>query len=744
MSVASLNQRQRARRNGRSRTRPGRRRPTSPLRHARADLLALTGLGAVALAILVYLALLPPTSFDYRFNQASPLALVRPQAEIYRSEVLAFTIDRQPQVRLRGFYGLERNAEYAFRWSEPTAALTVPINVPTAYRLTLTVLGQTTPGPARDLTVQINDAPPQTVQLTAALRDYTFDYRAERGAFGAGDQPTLMVALVTDPLLPPGDKRELGALVAGIALAPLQPPTPWQPWLLFPNLALLVSSYSVARATGMRVAVATGLAVALLVAITLLALRAGAAAVLLAYQPATHPDWFVGLLLLHGVALLVARVLFGPRVPIPPSAAPTITPRARLAHLATNLQSWPRSWPQSWPTTIRHGWREALAGGLGLAVGLFVTTRAALSLAAFAANRALLTAKPCTWRGEEPLAPDGIAAPLLGVWQRADACWYEKVAAVGYRPGDPAVAFFPLYPLLMRLASQPFADTSMALGARLTLSGLIVSGIAYIVALTGVYRLVRRDFDIGVARRTVLILALFPSAFFFFAPFTEALFLALVVWTLAFARRSLWWAAGVTALLASLTKTQGFLLALPLAWEIYFQWRGTPPEQRRNPGPAILTPLLPLYGLLAFLLYSRTFTGWTSFQAQSSQWGQTETTPWSVLAHSWRYILREGDGVEALTLGLFIFVVALLIGGLRRLPPAYLLYAVPQLLPILTRQTYVTPLTSTSRYLLVFFPAFVVLALLGRRRWLWYPWLILSVLLLAWLFAKFLQKDFVA
>ncbi len=51
---------------------------------------------------------------------------------------------------------------------------------------------------------------------------------------------------------------------------------------------------------------------------------------------------------------------------------------------------------------------------------------------------------------------------------------------------------------------------------------------------------------------------------------------------------------------------------------------------------------------------------------------------------------------------------------------------------------------STSRYLLVVFPVFVVLALLGRHRRPHYSWLILSLMLLGFLLFAFLSGPFVA
>jgi hypothetical protein len=62
--------------------------------------------------------------------------------------------------------------------------------------------------------------------------------------------------------------------------------------------------------------------------------------------------------------------------------------------------------------------------------------------------------------------------------------------------------------------------------------------------------LIARDFEPVVARRTVLLISIFPSAFFLFAPFTEALFLALAVWCIAMARERRWLLAGALGFLA--------------------------------------------------------------------------------------------------------------------------------------------------------------------------------------------------
>ena len=109
---------------------------------------------------------------------------------------------------------------------------------------------------------------------------------------------------------------------------------------------------------------------------------------------------------------------------------------------------------------------------------------------------------------------------------------------------------------------------------------------------------------------------------------------------------------------------------------------------------------------------------------------------------AWRWTVEQHDPLQALNLGLLLLFGVLLLIGLRRLPIAYSLYALPQFLLLATR-IQPTPLTSTNRYLLVIFPAFVVLALIPWRR-VRLAWAILSTLFLAVLLQSFLAGDYVA
>jgi hypothetical protein len=399
------------------------------------------------------------------------------------------------------------------------------------------------------------------------------------------------------------------------------------------------------------------------------------------------------------------------------------------------------------------GLGDALGGdgraALRDAIGLFVSLRLVFGLFALYVWATAQLPGPCHfelarngWQTVPPLADGGAAFPLVGVWQRWDACWYTKIATYGYETGEHAANFWPLFPLLTGIVGRLLVS-SMALG------GLLVSAVAYVAAMTGLRRLVSVDVDDDVAASAVIAISIFPTAFFFFAPFTESLFLALSVWSILGARRRLWWLAGLMGLLAALTRIQGLFLVLPLGWEAVQAWRGS--DRRFVAGglpsageilPAGLAVLAPLAGFVGFVVFSAAVAGETPIDTQRA-WGGTDLhPPWEVAAASWDWAVGHHDPLQAFNLLTLILFAVVSVVGIRRVPVAYSLYAIPQIL-LLAVRLQPTPLTSTARYLLVVFPVFVILSQV-RSRWLRFAWGVASLLLLALLLEAFLKGSYVA
>jgi Gpi18-like mannosyltransferase len=116
--------------------------------------------------------------------------------------------------------------------------------------------------------------------------------------------------------------------------------------------------------------------------------------------------------------------------------------------------------------------------------------------------------------------------------------------------------------------------------------------VAFVAFLAGLYYLVRLgEMLVGreAAADAALLLAAYPFAVFYSAPYTEALFLLSAAGACFHFLRREWWAASAWGLLAGLTRPNGFLLAAPLAILAWQQWRA---GRQAAPGPAAAAGLL--------------------------------------------------------------------------------------------------------------------------------------------------------
>lgn len=260
------------------------RRRSAIVSRAGGDLPALLVLGAVLAGLLLAVARVP-------------------------AREVAFSLDAPPpEVILHQFYGPERNDRFAFRWAKPRATLTIPVDIPATYRVTLTLANNPAAGSPQSVTLRVNDGAARTVPLDGGLREHTVEGHADLIDRRAGNRPVLTVALGTATFVPSDDPRPLGVIVARVAVAPAGSPSRWQPELLLPPLLLLLAGYSGARGAGARPAAAAGICGLFLGAFALLALSDRDAALALAYRPVTQPLWFLSTLFSLAVLPLAARV----------------------------------------------------------------------------------------------------------------------------------------------------------------------------------------------------------------------------------------------------------------------------------------------------------------------------------------------------------------------------------------------------------------------------------------------------
>jgi hypothetical protein len=311
----------------------------------------------------------------------------------------------------------------------------------------------------------------------------------------------------------------------------------------------------------------------------------------------------------------------------------------------------------------------------------------------------------------------GARGLLLGVWQRWDTLWYMLIARDGYSMQDTRIFAPPLYPWLMRALGSVFGGGEAAL----LFAGLIVSNLACIALLTYLYLLVEHEWDVVRARRSVVYLAIFPTSFYLFAAYAESLFLLCAVAAFYHARRGEWLPAGIWGLFCPLARLPGVVIVAPLGWEYARQWwiaRGSAhPLPWWRGWPLVLVVL----GGLAYPLYAYWVIGsgslWAPFAVHTQRFMGRFAWPWESLWTAVR-VLASGQFrfVEPFDLLLALLFIALTIAAFRKLPLIYPLYMAAMLAGTLTKVSDIQPLLAVSRYVLVLFPGFVVLARWGWQR----------------------------
>lgn len=341
-----------------------------------------------------------------------------------------------------------------------------------------------------------------------------------------------------------------------------------------------------------------------------------------------------------------------------------------------------------------------------LALWLLITFRIGLGLVAVFSLRLL----PVTFLGgqhlEEIIHGNDAWTLSLSAWQRMDAVWYQLIAERGYHAGDNTVHFEPLYPLLSHIVSLPLAG-------HVVIAQLLVASAAFVVAMWLLYKVARLDVDHHTAQLTVLLTVFFPVGFFLLAPYTETLYLSLTLAAFWFARQGRPWVAGLLGLGAALTRTVGIFMIMPLAF-VYLRNRD---EEGKGPGWGLLAATLPAVGLAFTVEYQHLVVGeHRSVFEVGAQWGDRIVPVWHAIPDAWSHIVTTGDPVEILNLMLLLGFAALAVLAVRRLPLMYALYTLPYLALLFDRESAVSPLESVSRYLLVLFPCFLMLALWLKRR----------------------------
>ncbi len=386
-------------------------------------------------------------------------------------------------------------------------------------------------------------------------------------------------------------------------------------------------------------------------------------------------------------------------------------------------------------------------------VSVWLGARIALTLLALLAGLMLPSIAPrgtANWYGT-PGGPEltPFVDRIAGVWTRWDGQWYLKIATEGYDKNDGSAAFYPLYPWLVKL-------TGLLAGERYIWAGILLSSLFFLGALVLLHRLVRLDFHPEDAGRSVFYLAAFPMAFFFWSVYTEALFLLLAVAALLAVRTRRWWWAALIISFAIWTRTTGLLLLLPLAWELWLAYHPPmpgdprampPPRPSRWTLPSVALPVLSIFGLFAWVWI--TFGDPLASLKAQGIWNRSFSWPWETIGNAVRVATQmpfqyQVENQSWTYLGALVFSLIMGVLALRWLRGSYNIYLWAGIIFSLFSAAPRNPLLSYPRFLIVLFPAFIALALVGRNRYAHQIITWVSLLLLALYTIRFANWYWVA
>jgi hypothetical protein len=240
--------------------------------------------------------------------------------------------------------------------------------------------------------------------------------------------------------------------------------------------------------------------------------------------------------------------------------------------------------------------------------------------------------------------------PVLNYQVAWDSEYYLSIATVGYDDpnvgtapppwqtdfaGHPPVslnyAFFPFYPLVMRVVRIPLQALGQNPIATSAIAGVAVSLLGALAAMVALYDLTRDELEEAGGLRAAFYLIAFPTGFFLAMVHTEGLFIGLAFSSLALLRRQQWIGAALLAMCATWTRAVGIALVIPLALAWFQSLNLKTFSWRPFPWNILGTALLVLSPLVAYAIWRSAlgtqfdFVETSFFGRGPFQWGSLQS-----------------------------------------------------------------------------------------------------------------------
>lgn len=298
---------------------------------------------------------------------------------------------------------------------------------------------------------------------------------------------------------------------------------------------------------------------------------------------------------------------------------------------------------------------------------------------------------------------------LYKAWANWDGVHYLNIAASGYLANLKTMIFFPGYPMLVKLASFIFGDYF--------LSAYFISHLFALGSVIVLYKFTCLRFKKEVARMSVKLFLIFPSAFYLVAAYSESSFIFFTILSFYFAYQKKWFLASVAGFFASITRVIGVLIVIPLILEYLNQINFSVNRIKKDFMWFILVPA----GMFSYMYYLYITVGNPFYFLTLQNTYYRSTSPFNPLTVLVNYFnnLRvgffRGDNVFITSmlmdylLTIFVFILSFFV--LKKIRASLGVYTLLSILiPALTGS-----LAANQRYALSAFPIFILLALVSKN-----------------------------
>lgn len=323
-----------------------------------------------------------------------------------------------------------------------------------------------------------------------------------------------------------------------------------------------------------------------------------------------------------------------------------------------------------------------------------------------------------TWITPEsfPVAKDSGFVDMHNRW---DSYWYLDIVNNGYylRTDNTLanVVFFPLYPALIKILG------TIMLG-NFVLAGWILSMVFLLLSCAYFFKFLKEFHPEIDPELPIILMLIFPTAFFFNVIYTESIFLFLTIATFYYAFKKNFYLAGFIAFLGALTHSNGVFLALPIFWKIV-EMNGWKEMMRPRNWSKIVPVVFAPIGSFMFLGYDFWKFGnpFLFFNIQSN-WGRSFSINWEHFS----FFSHPSIANMGIDIFLAIFIISSVVVVYHKLSPLYAIFMSTTLIAAFTSGT----LMSVGRYSLVMFPLFILLASI-KNKTVQFAWIFASTLFLA-------------